>query len=260
MKKFWALICMITCIFGLTACGGDEQLSEYNQQKVDYAKQLAAEQVIPMLEAIAESGADRLNEYTADEVEYQIGNAYSMNADGYAVINGASSFESALKEIGSIVSTGEPEATIDGNEIIVLVPVDGVIRDAEAEIILSNDMFLRLESAALNPQSTMGVLMVDAALNTVIGMGTVFAVLILISAVISAFRLIPKIQKKFAKKTEAPKAEESAPAAAPVVEEVVEETDDYELVAVIAAAIAASEGAVTTDGFVVRSIRKRRVR
>ena len=33
-------------------------------------------------------------------------------------------------------------------------------------------------------------------------------------------------------------------------------TDDYELVAVIAAAIAASEGAASTDGFVVRSIRR----
>ena len=34
------------------------------------------------------------------------------------------------------------------------------------------------------------------------------------------------------------------------------EADDTELVAVIAAAIAASEGAASTDGFVVRSIRK----
>ena len=33
-------------------------------------------------------------------------------------------------------------------------------------------------------------------------------------------------------------------------------SDDLELVAVIAAAIAASEGAASTDGFVVRSIRK----
>ena len=33
-------------------------------------------------------------------------------------------------------------------------------------------------------------------------------------------------------------------------------TDDLELVAVIAAAIAASEGQTSTDGFVVRSIRK----
>ncbi len=36
-----------------------------------------------------------------------------------------------------------------------------------------------------------------------------------------------------------------------------DETDDLELVAVIAAAVAACEGAVSTDGFVVRSIRRR---
>ena len=35
-------------------------------------------------------------------------------------------------------------------------------------------------------------------------------------------------------------------------------SDDLELVAVIAAAIAASEGAASTDGFVVRSIKRRR--
>ena len=41
-----------------------------------------------------------------------------------------------------------------------------------------------------------------------------------------------------------------------VEKEEVDVTDDYELVAVIAAAIAASEGAASTDGFVVRSVRK----
>ena len=48
-----------------------------------------------------------------------------------------------------------------------------------------------------------------------------------------------------------------APVAAPVAEPAVEDaTDDGELIAVIAAAIAASEGKTSTDGFVVRSIRK----
>ena len=42
-----------------------------------------------------------------------------------------------------------------------------------------------------------------------------------------------------------------------VQEEAVEETDDLELVAVIAAAIAASQGAASTDGLVVRSVRRR---
>ena len=50
-----------------------------------------------------------------------------------------------------------------------------------------------------------------------------------------------------------------APTPAPVAAVPVQEenlTDDLELVAVIAAAIAASEGRTTTDGLVVRSIRK----
>ena len=53
-------------------------------------------------------------------------------------------------------------------------------------------------------------------------------------------------------------SDDAEPAA--VEEETVQEedlTDDLELVAVISAAIAASEG-TSTDGFVVRSIKKRR--
>ena len=94
-------------------------------------------------------------------------------------------------------------------------------------------------------------------MNTVIGMGTVFCVLILISIIISAFVFIPKIQaslsgkKKKEVQTEvAEKKTVEASAALTVTEE------DVELVAVIAAAIAASEGAASTDGFVVRSIRR----
>ena len=58
------------------------------------------------------------------------------------------------------------------------------------------------------------------------------------------------------KKKEEPKAAPAKAAPAPVVvEEEEDEIDDLELVAVITAAIAASEG-VPADGFVVRSIRK----
>ncbi len=258
MKKCLALIGMITCILGLSACGGTT-LTDYEQTKVDYAKQMAAEQIIPFFESLVQSGGSAvLSDYTAEEVEYQIGSSYNMNVDGYAVIKGVSSFESAYKEIGSILSVGEATASIDGNQIIVLVQVDGEKKDAEAEIIFSNDMFMNLESAALNPSSSMGELMEKAALNTLIGMGTVFIVLILISGVISAFKVIPVIQAKFTKKPQEEKKEAPAvqASAAPAVEEAAEEADDLELVAVIAAAIAASEGAASADGFVVRSIRK----
>ena len=96
----------------------------------------------------------------------------------------------------------------------------------------------------------------QALLNTLMGMGTVFAVLIFISFLISFFKYIPMIEDKLKnknKKTEQPKTQ------AAKAEEAVADTEtveDAELVAVIAAAIAASEG-TTTDGFVVRSIRRR---
>ena len=94
-----------------------------------------------------------------------------------------------------------------------------------------------------------------ALAHTVIGMGTVFMVLIIICAIIYLFKFIPKIQAMFeGKKKEEPAKAPEAPA---VIETVPEEemTDDLELVAVITAAIAASMG-TSSDGFVVRSIRR----
>lgn len=102
----------------------------------------------------------------------------------------------------------------------------------------------------------MGDKLMEALVHTLIGMGTVFIILIVISLIISLFKFIPKIQAAFSKKKEvAPAPVKETPVVA-AIEEVEEETDDLELVAVITAAIAASMGSSTTDGFVVRSIRR----
>ena len=71
---------------------------------------------------------------------------------------------------------------------------------------------------------------------------------------ISLFKYIPAIQNAFGKKKDE-KKEETKAAVSETVEEV-DETDDLELIAVISAAIAAAEE-TTTDGFVVRSIKRR---
>lgn len=93
-----------------------------------------------------------------------------------------------------------------------------------------------------------------ALLNTVMGMGTVFIVLIFIAFIISLFKYINRPAKKT----------ETKETAAPVnnvvtqIEEAEELSDDSELVAVITAAIAAYEGAsgVSNSGFRVRSIKR----
>ena len=118
-------------------------------------------------------------------------------------------------------------------------------------------MFMEIQSASLNEESTMKDAMVKAALNTIIGMGTVFIVLILISFIIALFGFIPKIQAKMADLKNKKEETSIDNTISQIVEkEEVDVTDDYELVAVIAAAIAACEGAASTDGFVVRSVRK----
>jgi sodium pump decarboxylase gamma subunit len=248
---------MITCVFGLTACGSDATLTEYEQTKVSAAEQNATDSIIPIMQIfMIDENAALLDGLSADEVAYWINNQFGINVDGYAFINAVSSFNSAEDTMGEIVSIGEAEAEIDDDQIVVYVQVEGEKKNAEAEIIFSNDMFQPvLESASLNPVSTMGELMGKAALNTLIGMGTVFVVLILISCIISLFKFIPKIQESFTKK----KAKETAGVDNAVAHIVVQEetgADDLELAAVIAAAIAAYEGSASTDGFVVRSIRK----
>ncbi len=100
-----------------------------------------------------------------------------------------------------------------------------------------------------------------ALLNTLIGMGTVFIVLIFISFVISLFGVLNKYMEKRAGKNSAP-----APAAQPTVETAAEHaanqiiqteelSNDLELVAVITAAIASYQG-TTVEGFRVRSIKR----
>lgn len=103
-------------------------------------------------------------------------------------------------------------------------------------------------------------LMGQAGMNTLIGMGTVFIVLIFISFIISLFKYLPALFAKKPKiepekKTETPKA---APAPVAKNENL---ADDAQLVAVITAAIYAYEaqsgnGAVSKDKLVVRSIKR----
>lgn len=108
-----------------------------------------------------------------------------------------------------------------------------------------------------------GSMMKTAGLNTLLGMGMVFVVLVLIIFIISLFEFIPKIQKKQAEKKAAKEAAKnvSSQAVENTIAQIIEKEenelcDDLELVAVISAAIAAYEG-TGADGFVVRSIKKK---
>ncbi len=97
--------------------------------------------------------------------------------------------------------------------------------------------------------------------NTLMGMGTVFVMLIFISLLISLFGYIPKLEEKIkniGKKQEPVKTEEPAAVVEEPQTQVVNLQKDEQLVAVITAAIMASYGsnAVSADKLVVRSIHR----
>lgn len=93
-----------------------------------------------------------------------------------------------------------------------------------------------------------------AGANAVLGIGVVFSVLLIICLIIFCFKIFPIIEGRMnANKA----ADTNVPATrATTVATNDAAVDDGELIAVIAAAIAASTGQ-STDSFVVRSIKRR---
>ena len=233
MKKLLAILGMVTCMAGLTACG-----------------QTATEtQLLPETQAIEEGKyiVESLNQmYLQGVTETDVEDAIAAAS--------LKSWIAAQEEMGDYVGVLETSADISADEAVISIVVDGTSHDATVEIVVDKD--LNLTSVTTTVIKTFGEMMINAALNTLIGMGTVFVVLILISLLISLFGIIPKIQAAMSKKKENVQEKAVDNAVAQIIENE-EQSDNLELVAVIAAAIAASEGAASTDGYVVRSIRRR---
>ena len=269
MKKLLVVLCMLTCIFGITACGKEEnELPDYlaviDEYELDYyyggAEKLVKADAFSYFEFMRDCIA-------ADAVETQ---AFQYEEEMGWLPSAATSYTSALEDMGSVANlefaseeekvayfnsiVDDIKVDMSEKEVIVTLPLDGEKKDASVEIIFNERGIVT--SMTTNVERTFGELMTNAALNTLLGMGTVFAVLILISFIISGFSLISKIENALKNKaTQKEIKEEAVNNTIAQIEEREELSDDLELVAVIAAAIASYEG-TSTDGFVVRSIRK----
>lgn len=251
MKKrnflFVALIaCLcLTAIFGTTTVNASATSSAgiTEEQYIEYAEGLLSE-IVAMDDAA-------INTYLAS----------GSLSEGLAA--GLTSWQTEGDELGAFVEVMDATVTMDDEEVTIVVSAKFEKREGSFTITMAADGS-SVSTSGFEKKLTLGEIFKKAALNTLIGMGTVFCVLIFISFIISLFKYIPEIQAKFTKKpekaVEAPKA--PAPAAVPVVEQEEEQVDDGELVAVITAALyaaMASEGkAVSKDGLVVRSIRRSR--
>lgn len=145
-----------------------------------------------------------------------------------------------------IIMTGE-----DGAQMAMTITYDETSTPVKTTIADYSD----------DTNQTMGQRLSAAGANTIIGIATVFAVLILLSLIIYCFKFVNMAVAPPAKKEAAPAAAK-APAKAPVKAKAApakapaqDPMSDPALIAVIAAAIAAAEDK-PVEGFVVRSIKR----
>jgi len=175
---------------------------------------------------------------------------YIENSEGFSKA-APEAWKGVKDELGKRTSD-EVVVTVTEEDKIYTATQNVKFEKADADFIYTFDNTMTPTNLVINVNYPMSENLKRAGLNTLMGLGTVFIMLIFLSLVISLFKFIPNGSKKKAAQEAASPAPVRAPEPEPVYEE---ETDDQELIAVIAAAIAAAEG-TTPDGFVVRSIRR----
>ncbi|MCQ2500839.1 MAG: OadG family protein [Lachnospiraceae bacterium] len=155
----------------------------------------------------------------------------------------------------------EPQySTIDETEENIYVTLMAKFTNYDAEVIMSFDETASTPvNFVMNTQYSLGEKMAQAGVNTITGILIVFIILLFLAFLISLFKYVnPAARKKKAAPAPAAAPAPKKAAPAPVVETVDVASNDEEIIAVIAAAIAAAEadGTATGDSYVVRSIKR----
>lgn len=247
MKRVMLVLCMAVCLFSLSACSAktavaeDENLDPQIAQYVSQASESLLETITSMDKAMAEESEKSL-----------------LKQKEAGLASGVTSWISVMHDTGAYSGIVSSETEVGEDEtFICTIVAQFENRSAEFKVNYAWDdrqQNIMPTSITFSPEYTTGEKMIKAAMNTLMGMGTVFLVLIFISLLIGCFKFINNFEQKMKAKEIA--AAPAAPAAVAVPEAEAEElVDDLELVAVITAAIAAATNS-STDGLVVRSIKR----
>ena len=253
IRRIWLALCMAVCLFALAGCSAAADTAETIDPQIEMAMQSGSQQYL-----------DLFNQMDDASIEQAL--ATSVKNKDTVMENALKSWDSIKDDLGAFVSSETAVVTKGDDGYIARMNTVYEKRAMEFTLIADEDLS-KVETISFPPVYTTGEKMAKAGMNTLMGMGVVFAVLIFISWLISMFKYISVFEAKMkAKKNAAAAAPVAAPAApapaaapAPTAAPAEEEnlTDDTELVSVITAAIAAYEGKETVDnGLVVRSIKR----
>ena len=263
-KKISLVLSMILLMCVLGACGTNSENQDYNGRSVSelsteavtdayYISYLAANLDGKTLSEDEKAGLAQYG-FTAEQIDASVTWAEVEKEFGSCPEFASEDFDPTQIDTSSFKVTKSGET----------LTTDLTLKFGEKEVIFQvvYDYYsMKSTGYTIEPVYSLSEKMSKAGMNTLISMLIVFCVLILISLVIYAFNIFPYLEKK---KKEKAAQKQPVVEAASVQDEAVEQSnaeaatlaDDAELIAVIAAAIAASEG-TSTSGFVVRSINRR---
>ncbi len=260
MKKKIALLLALISAFLLVSCQAAGEVSK-EPEGASELKEMAAG-IISTYYLLDNPGDQAMY---VDMYLQQIQEAYPAIYEGYF------SWQTLMKEVGGVDALApedtsyikESQASENGEKVSVDVLVQGREREGNVVFVFDKATGNPL-SISMNARYSFGEQMGKAGMNTLIGMGIVFVVLILISLIISLFGVARRLQKAKEAPEEPSLAEKSmGNIVAQIAEREEEElVDDNELIAVITAAVAAFEAGrspkhqASAGDFVVRSVRR----
>lgn len=252
-KKLVSLLLSLACVLAMSA------VSVFAESNSTPAYLPVEESTLENMLTTSEALIDELCAYGDEELE-------ALKASEYQFTSRAvEAWQSTKDELGALVSydTEDSSYEVEGEFVTCTIPAEFEKNPATIRVFwnMASQQATQATDMTFTVESSKSELMGEAGMNTVVGLVTVFAVLIFLILVIMAFGKMGgnKNQEPAKEKKAAPAPAPAAPAAAPVV--AAQPQDDIELQIVLGMAIAMYEqetGAAGGDGYVVRSIRKNR--
>ena len=218
IKRFFVLFCVLACVFSMTACtntiSSDSAKTSLKDMKVNqYASDMVqwAEDMLVYLDQTSDAQIKADGE-AAKTLSYVNGKVYVVNMQGMndKTIEFYNSWVKTREDLGALKSIDKEDVRVSdetGTLCTIAINATYETRTCAFELVIDDDF--NLDSGAINPTYTTGEKMEKAVLNTVLGMGTVFIVLIFISYIIS---LLQHVNKIGAKKQTAEAPQQTAPA------------------------------------------------
>lgn len=190
MKRMLLVLCMAVCFFALSACGS--------------ASEEAVEPISPEIEQTMSDGAksylEQFASYSDEDLAAQLKQAEKQkNTVIESAISSWTSSKDDLGKMGEVQSVTVERADDDSYTAVVQASFEK--RDltfsltAEESVSSYGGTSLVPTELSFVVNYSFGEKMEKAALNTLMGMGTVFLVLIFISLIISSFKRLTRLRQ-----------------------------------------------------------------